>query len=336
MVDLTAWHDILVFIETDETTVHPVSLQMIGKAAELAESADFDVYGIVIGSEKERILPQLEGLPLKKVFFYQCTELEHFRANCFAGVLVDSINLLNPAVVLIGATPIGKAIAPIAATKFRTGLTADCTQLELEKNTDLIQIRPAFGGNVMAHIVTPHSRPQFATVRYNTMASAVRQEGYLPEWEVQGIPREVEVFAEQIKVIQTERIAAEKDITTEKVLVVAGRGVKNKEDLALLDELAMTLGGKLAATRALVERGWLPQSRQIGLSGKMVRPEVLLAFGVSGSVQFMAGTHGAKHIIAVNNDPNANIMTEAHLPIQGDLYLVIPELLKKLKKTKIS
>ncbi|NMD71553.1 electron transfer flavoprotein subunit alpha/FixB family protein [Bacillus sp. DNRA2] len=336
MIDLTKWHDILVFIETEETSIHPVSLQMIGKATELAESADFDVYAIVIGSGKDRILPQLEGMPLKKVYFYQDAALEHFRANCYAGALVDCIELLSPAVVLIGATPIGKAIAPIAATKFRTGLTADCTQLELRKSTDLIQIRPAFGGNVMAQIVTPYSRPQFATVGYNMMVSAVRQAGYMPEWEVRGLPHEAKVFAERIKIIQTERITVEKDITKENVLVVAGRGVKKKEDLALLDELAMILGGKLAATRGLVERGWLPQSKQIGLSGKMVRPEVLLAFGVSGSVQFMAGTHGAKHIMAVNNDPNAKIMAEAHLPILGDLYLVVPELLKKLKKTKIS
>lgn len=332
-IDKAECRDILVFIETDGKQIHPVTFQLIGKAMELAEKVNFDVYGIAIGADVDSILPQFEGLPLKKVLYYHDAELEHFHANCYGAALIEGIYLLKPAVILVGATPIGKAIAPFAATKYKTGLTADCTHLELKENTDLIQIRPAFGGNVMAEIVTPHTRPQFATVRYNMMDPVLLREGYRPICEIRALPGEARTFVEQIEVLKTEEIVVEKDITTEKILVVAGRGVKSKEDLALLEDLTERLGGKLAATRGIVERGWLPQSKQIGLSGKMVRPDVLLAFGVSGSVQFMAGVSGAKYIIAINNDPDAKIMLEAHLPIVGDLYDIIPELLKRLKDT---
>lgn len=214
----------------------------------------------------------------------------------------------------------------------KTGLTADCTILEMEENTDLSQIRPAFGGNIMAHIKTPNNRPQMATVRYKIMNAPE----YQPE-ETGTIIDELinpEKLASHVEVLDIVKKPKEKMIENADVLVVAGRGVKKPEDLEMLQELADLLGGQIACTRPLVEAGVLPATTQIGLSGRTVRPKLIITCGVSGAVQFTAGMDHADTIVAINADASAPIFKVAHYGLVGDLYDVIPELITKVKEQR--
>ena len=235
----------------------------------------------------------------------------------------DCIKTVKPTVVLVGATSLGRSLAPACATRFRTGLTADCTVLDMKENTDLVQIRPAFGGNIMAQIITTNTRPQFATVRYKVMNVAEKTE---PNGEVVTCEVTDEMLESGMEVISTEIVEKIKGIEEEDVLVVAGRGVKKQEDLGLLQELADALGGQLATTRPLVEKGWNDVTKQIGLSGRTVKPKLIITCGVSGAVQFAAGMDGAECIVAINTDAEAPIFKIANYCITEDLYRVVPAL----------
>jgi electron transfer flavoprotein alpha subunit len=323
------WKGILVYIEYHHDKVHPVSYQMIGKAYELALSTGHDVYGIVIGKNTTLSKDQLKNYPLRKVFLYE-TE-EYFKSDLYEELLACCIKKVKPFVVLVGGTLEGRSLAPRVAVAFKTGLTADCTELVLNENSDLIQIRPAFGGDIMAQIVTTDTRPQFATVRYNVMKPIEP----MFKNKIEFITEDIDNLADsKIDILESFSIPKTKGIAEHEVLVVAGKGVRKKEDLAILVELAGLLRGELASTRGVVERGWVTSDRQIGLSGHTVRPKLLIACGVSGSVQFMAGMGGAENIIAINTDINAKIFNIAHYPICGDLYEIIPELINKIKNFK--
>ncbi|MCD8365067.1 MAG: electron transfer flavoprotein subunit alpha, partial [Clostridiales bacterium] len=253
-VDKDAWKGVMVFVEQEETGIHPVAFELLGKAQELAAKIRQPVYAVLIGGENVReqagLLP---GYGADRVFVYAHPELAHYRGDVYANVMEECINRVRPAVVLVGATALGRSLAPACATRFRTGLTADCTMLDMKENTDLVQIRPAFGGNIMAQIITTNTRPQFATVRYKVM-NAVRREnaaGEIVDCEVTH-----RMLLSGIEVIRTQIMEHKKAIEEEDVLVVAGRGVKKEEDLEMLRELASALGGQLATTRPLVEKGW--------------------------------------------------------------------------------
>ena len=321
------WKGILVYIEYHHNQVHPISYQLIGKAYELAESIDYDIYGIVIGKNVALSKEQLKNYPLKKVFLYE-TKDEYFKSDLYEKLFSSCINIIKPSVVLIGGTSEGRSLAPRVAIEFKTGLTADCTELILRENTDLVQIRPAFGGNIMAQIVTTDTRPQFATVRYNVMKPI---EPIFQEKIEFIIDEKAHMAHSNLTTLKAIPIPKIKGIAQQEILVAAGKGIKKKEDLAMLEDLASLLGGELASTRGLVEKGWMTSDKQIGLSGQTVRPRLLITCGVSGSVQFMAGMMGADNIIAINSDPNAKIFEIAHYPICGDLYDIIPELINMLK-----
>ena len=302
-VDKDAWKGIMVFVEQEESGIHPVAFELIGKARELAAKINHPVYAVLIGGEKanEQAHTLLE-YGVDKVFVYKT---------------------VKPTVVLVGATSLGRSLAPACATRFRTGLTADCTVLDMKENTDLVQIRPAFGGNIMAQIITTNTRPQFATVRYKVMNVA---EKTAPSGEVVNCKVTDEMLKSGMEVISTEIVEKTKGIEEEDVLVVAGRGVKKQEDLAMLQELADALGGQLATTRPLVEKGWNDVTKQIGLSGRTVKPKLIITCGVSGAVQFAAGMDGAECIVAINTDKEAPIFKIANYCITEDLYSVVPAL----------
>jgi len=327
--DKISWKNILVYLEYHHGIVHPVGIQLLGKALELAASCGCEVYGIVIGKNAGEAKPQLLLYPLTSVFLYEAQE--NFASDLYEQLLSDCIGKLRPSIVLIGGTAQGRSLAPCAATRFRTGLTADCTGLSIRDKDDLVQTRPAFGGNIMAQIITPNTRPQFATVRLNMMEPARKSEAASVAFITCASAHPAK---SALEILDAQSLAPEKDITRQKVLVAAGKGIRKKEDLAMLEELAVLLGGELASTRGLVEKGWIKSDRQIGLSGHTVRPELLITCGVSGSVQFMAGMSGAKNIIAINQDPEARIFQIAHHPVCGDLYEIIPELIRQLKAAK--
>jgi electron transfer flavoprotein alpha subunit len=212
-------------------------------------------------------------------------------------------------------------------------LTADCTSLEIKQNTDLVQIRPAFGGNIMARIITANNRPQLCTVRYKIFSAPAKQAEASGKITLMDIDNDK--LRSRVKVLQTTPKEQGIDLTAADVIVAAGRGIKNKKDLVLVKELAGLMHAQFAGTRPLVEAGWVDPRQQIGLSGRTVSPKLIITVGISGSVQFVAGMKGSATIIAINNDKNAGIFNVAHFAIIGDLYEIVPGLIKRIKNNKL-
>lgn len=324
------WKGILVFVEHLEGKIHPVTLELIGKAKELAENIAHPVYAVLMGNGIWDLSAELLNYGVDRVLVYDAPELRYYRVDNYANVFEDCIRNLKPSVVLIGATSMGRSLAPRMATRFRTGLTADCTKLEMKPDTDLVQIRPAFGGNIMARIVTTHTRPQFATVRYKVMERARCVENPRGRVELRSMdPLKLQSKIRVLKVMPKEK---QPNISDAEVLVVGGRGLKDQKDLTMLEELALLLKGQLAVTRPLVEAGWAPYTRQIGLSGRTVKPKLIITCGVSGAVQFTACMNTAAYIVAINKDSNANIFKIAHYGVVGDLYEVVPALIQIIQE----
>ncbi|QNO13833.1 electron transfer flavoprotein subunit alpha [Alkalicella caledoniensis] len=323
------WKGIMIYVEHVEGNIHPVTFELIGKARELAAKINHPVYALFLGHEITKQADELLKYGVDKVFVYDNAELEHFRVDSYTAAFEDCVKNVKPSTILVGATSVGRSLAPRIATRFRTGLTADCTVLDVKENTDLVQIRPAFGGNIMAQIITPNHRPQMATVRYKIMDTAEKVENITGKVEVCDIA--VEKLASQIEVLGVHKKEVVPGINDAEVLVVAGRGIKEEKDMAMVKELADLLGGQIAVTRPLIEAGWGSHNQQIGLSGRTVRPKLLITLGVSGAVQFTAGMGGAENVFAINNDPNAAIFNVSHYGIVGDIYEVIPKLIASIK-----
>lgn len=330
-VDTSQWKDILVFAEVSGGRLHPVGLELIGKARELAKNVPgFTVKALLIGHQVQQHASELLHYGVSQVLVLDDPELSYFRGDTFASCMEAGIKAAKPSVVLIGATSLGRSLAPRVATRFHTGLTADCTRLELRANTDLVQIRPAFGGNIMAQIVTQHTRPQFATVRYKVMEAPARLEE--ASGEVLALKPPKEIGASPITHVSTLPIPVSKTISDAEVLVVGGRGLQKEADLDMVRELARLLKGDWAVSRPLVEKGWASNLRQIGLSGRTVRPKLIITCGISGAVQFTASMNQSDHIVAINPDPNAPIFDTAHIAIVDDLYRVMPALISALQQ----
>ncbi|HIZ44524.1 MAG TPA: electron transfer flavoprotein subunit alpha [Firmicutes bacterium] len=330
VVNKDEWKGILVFGEQEGGRIHPVVPELIGEAKKLAKKADYDVNVLLIGGKgTEENARKLLEYGVARAYVYERPEFEGFKADCYADAAADCIAEMKPSVVLIGATPLGRSLAPRLSTRFHTGLTADCTKLEMKENTDLVQIRPAFGGNIMAQIVISSSRPQFATVRYKIMETAKKQKN--PSGQV--IVRSVsdELVRSRIQVTQIAPINRTKSIEEEEVLVVAGRGVKSEKDVEMVRELADALGGQLCFTRPMVEAGYGDSAHQIGLSGRTVKPKLIITCGVSGAIQFTSCMNASECIVAINKDPEAQIFGIAHYCIVDDLYKVVPELVNKIR-----
>lgn len=331
-VDKSKWRGIAVVAEIDaDGKLHPVALELLGKARELAAKIDHPVLALAIGANTDAAVDMLLAYGADEVHVYDDPELKHFRIEPYANVLEDFINATHPSSVLVGGTVNGRSLAPRVAARFRTGLTADCTVLDMSPTTDLDQIRPAYGGNIMAHINTPRHRPQFATVRYKIFSIPPKGE---PRGKVVRHDIAKAKLASLIDVLERKRKDVEKGIEDYEVLVVCGRGVKKPEDIAMLEELADLLGGKVASTRAVVEAGWIEAKRQIGLSGRTVKPKLIITCGVSGAIQFVAGMSNSECIVAINSDPKASIFKVAHVGIVGDLYKVVPELIEQVRRKK--
>lgn len=328
IVDKSEWRGILVFAEYFEGRLHPVTVELIGIGKKLAAEVDMPVYCLLIGHSVGNVPQMLLEYGVDEVFVYEDKRLARFCADAYANVFEDIILDIRPSVVLVGSTSIGRSLAPRVAVRFKTGLTADCTTLKIKPDTDLVQIRPAFGGNIMAQIVTPHTRPQFATVRYKVMDCA---EKCTPFGKITKRNVTDSIAFSAIEVLRVIKKTSAPSITDADVLVVAGQGIREKGDLALVHELARLLGGEFATTRPLVEKGWSDYTRQIGLSGRTVKPKLIITCGISGAIQFSACMKASECIIAINSDKDAPIFKIAHFGIAGDLYTVLPELIKKIK-----
>ena len=330
MLNKDDWRGILIFVEHLDGAIHPVTLELIGKARELAAPLGYPVYALFLGAGIDRQAAELLGYGVDKVLVYDDEALRHYRVDVYANAFEDCIGRLKPAIVLVGATSVGRSLAPRIAARFRTGLTADCTQLAVKPNSDLVQIRPAFGGNIMAQIITTRHRPQFATVRYKVMDPAACVPH--PQGRVERVPLDPARLQSRIRVLKVQRKEQQPSISDAEVLVAAGRGLKNPVDLALVEQFAELLGGQLAVTRPMVEAGWAPYTRQIGLSGRTVKPKLIITCGISGAVQFTACMNTAERIIAINSDKNAPIFKIAHYGIVGDLYQIIPAMIDRIQR----
>lgn len=331
-IDKSQWKGIAVYVDHIDGVIHPVTFELIGKAKQLAGKVHHPVYAVMIGHNIQAQCEELLHYDVDKVFAYDEKELDRFKMEPYTNAFEDFVKNQKPSAILMGATPVGRQLAPRLAARLKTGLTADCTILDMNENTDLVQIRPAFGGNIMAQILTPNHRPQMATVRYKVMDAPERLK--TTHGEVISCKLGREKLESQVTVRDIIPKEKEQFIEGAEVLVVAGRGVKKQEDLSLLKELADLLGGQIACTRPVVEAGWMDAKCQVGLSGRTVRPKLMIACGVSGAVQFTAGMNHSDHIIAINKDETAPIFKTANYCLVGDLYEIIPGLINQIKQGK--
>ena len=353
--DRDKWNGIMTFIEYNtkhnDGQIHAITFELIGKAKELASKINHPVYCIFIGYGILSKAQELLKYGIDNVFVFDHKEFEYYREDLYSNAFEDCINRVKPSIVLVGATSVGRSLAPRLSTRFRTGLTADCTVLDVKENSDLIQIRPAFGGNIMAQIVTPYSRPQFATIRYKVMEKAQIDKDFIgnsassiievktgvyekmqpavfQKMEICELPKSK--MKSKINVIKVVPKEIQSSISEAEIIVAGGRGLKDKKDLVMLEKLATLLGGQTAVTRPLVEAGWAPYTKQIGLSGRTVRPKLIITCGISGAVQFTACMNTSECIISINKDKKSPIFKVAHYGIVGDLYEVIPQLCEKI------
>ena len=331
LVDKSLWNGVCVYAEAEDGILHPVTFELIGKARELAAVTKHEVYALLIGHNTEKNVKTLLEYGVDRVYVYDYPEFADFVMLPYANAFEDFIERVKPSSVLVGATNVGRSLAPRIAARFRTGLTADCTVLEMYENTDLVQIRPAFGGNIMAKILCPKTRPQLCTVRYKIFSAPAKTEPHGEVFRMELAPEKRKTTTEVLEVIKK---AKEKDISDAEIIVAAGRGIKKEEDFELVRRLADLLGAEIAGTRPIIELGWLDPKRQIGLSGRTVKPKLIITVGISGAVQFAAGMKNSDRIIAINSDPAASIFNIAHYGFVGDLYEILPKLIEKLAEEK--
>ena len=328
-IDKSLWKGICVYADCDRGRIHRVTFELIGKARELAAVTGHPVYALVIGCDTADSAEQLRRYGVDKVFVYDHPELADFRIEPYTAAFCDFIEKEKPSSILVGATNLGRQLAPRVAARCRTGLTADCTVLEMKENTDLVQIRPAFGGNIMAQIITPNTRPQFCTARYKVFSEPRPTEA--PSGVI--IPMEVreEMLQSAIDVLSSVDKPKDIDIAEAEVIVAVGRGASGEAMRAMAKELADLLGGVVACTRPLVEGNIYDAKHQIGLSGRTVKPKLIFTLGISGAVQFAAGMKSSDCIVAINSDPAAPIFDVAHYCVVGDVNLIVPKLIEKIK-----
>lgn len=315
---------ILVYVEHTNGHIATVTLELIGKARELAQPLSQDVYCLFIGTDIADAADALLDYGVRKVFVYQHSAIEYYRADVYANIFYDCVARYRPSAVLVGATSVGRSIAPRVATRCKTGLTADCTALEMREDGNLVQIRPAFGGNIMAQILTKNTRPQFATVRAGVMDTPAKTARF---GSIEVLPVPDALLRSNISLANVRKKIHKEGIEYADVLVVAGKAIKTPRDMEMIRELAVLLDGSVASTRPLVEAGLADYSMQIGLSGRSVRPRLMITCGVSGAVQFIAGMKASEYIFAINKNAEAPIMKIADYAAVGDLYEIVPALI---------
>lgn len=330
-IDKSEWVGIGVYIEHYAGVIHPVSIELIGKAKELAAVINNPVYAVVFTDNIDLFKDELLSYGVDKVYAYVDPHLKHFNVEIYANMMEDFIKRVMPSTVLYGGTSVGRSFAPRVAARFKTGLTADCTILGMKENSDLIQNRPAFGGNIMASIITPNHRPQMATVRYKIFKKPdkVKPFGELVLMDTSGLS-----FASSMRLVEIKAKPTEIDISEAEVIVAIGRPFNNIESIKLAEELASLLGAQIAVTRPLIESGLADARKQIGLSGRTVAPKLLINLGISGAVQYTAGMTGSEVVFSVVNDPHAPILDVSHYGIVGDVFLIVPKLIENIKRVK--
>lgn len=321
-----------IFAEQRNGVVAGVSYELLGIGRKLANELNTQLSAVLFGSN-EAEANELIKWGADKVYFANDPIFERFNDEPYAQLLIRLVNEYKPEILLAGATPIGRSFIPRVAARLRTGLTADCTSLEVDKEThNLLQIRPAFGGNIMATILCPERRPQMATVRPRVMKRGT----YEPDRKGEIVQVETKGLFSRTKVVGfvKEETGLSINLQEAEIIVSGGRGLGDPKGFKLLQELASLLGGVVGASRAAVDSGWIPYCHQVGQTGKTVCPKIYLACGISGAVQHLVGMQSSDIIIAINKNPEAPIFNVATYGIVGDLYEIIPLLIKRIKEIK--
>jgi len=325
--------DVLVYAEYIDGKVHPVTYELLSKGRELADKLSGSLISVIIGYRSSKYSEDLIWSGADKVFTYEFDEDVKPDVLLHKDVLVDLINEVKPKIVLFGATPWGRTLAPRVAAALKTGLTADCLDVYIDDDGDVVQVRPAFTGNIIAHIKTI-TTPVMTTIRYRVFKPLGKDKSRKGQVIVRRIGREHLMSRERPFEILGKVKEKEVNIADAEIIVAGGRGLKRKEDLKMLEELASLLGGVVGVSRPLVDSGWCSKDRQVGFSGNIVKPKIYIACGISGSPQHLAGMKDSKIIISINIDPSAPIIRYSDLAIVGDLYEIVPKLIEELKKLR--
>lgn len=332
-MNIADYNGVWVFAEQREGHLEKVSLELLGEGRKIADKLGVKLTALLLGSGIKDLGKGLRNHGADEVLVVDNKELEHYTTDGYTKVICDLVNKRKPGILFIGATFIGRDLGPRVAARLETGLTADCTSLDVDiTNGNLLATRPAFGGNLMATIVCPDHRPQMATVRPGVFEK-------LEEEEKEGGVEEIQVnlSSEDIRTKVLEIVKENKeivDISEANFIVAGGRGMGSQENFKLLYELAEALGGVVAASRAAVDKGWLDKAYQVGQTGKTVRPNIYIACGISGAIQHVASMQDSDLIIAVNKDESAPIMKIADYGIVGDIVKVIPQMIAEVNAIK--
>ncbi len=335
--------DVFIFAQQVDNKINNIAYELLGKAKDLAADLGQQVVAVLIGSDVKGLADSLAQYGADRVIVVDDPELKEYRTEPYAHALSSVIEQYKPEIMLIGATAIGRDLGPRVAARIHTGLTADCTQLDIgdfplnpapgqeQKKNQLLMTRPAFGGNTIATIACPDYRPQMATVRPGVMQKREADKSAkanVEECKLDFTPNNK--YAEILEVVKSVSNVA--DIADAKILVSGGRGVGSPENFKILEELAEAIGGTVSCSRAVVDSGWKPKEMQVGQTGKTVRPHVYFAIGISGAIQHVAGMEESDIIIAINKDESAPIFDVADYGVVGDLNQIVPELTKQIKE----
>ena len=345
-MSLEDYKGVFIYAQQVDNKLSNIAFELLGKARELAAGLDEKkVTAVLLGYQVGGLVDELAAYGADRVIVVDDPALKDYRTEPYTHALASVINEFKPEIMLVGATAIGRDLGPRTSARVKTGLTADCTKLEIgdfpltpvpgqeQKHKQLLMTRPAFGGNTIATIACPDNRPQMATVRPGVMQkidpikdAKAEVVNYNPGFE------ENNCYVEILKIVK--EVSSVADIADAKILVSGGRGVGSKENFKLLEDLAEALGGTVSCSRAVVDNGWMPKEMQVGQTGKTVRPKVYFAIGISGAIQHVAGMEESDFIIAINKDENAPIFDVADYGIVGDLNKIVPLLTEKVKAEK--
>jgi len=331
--DIASYRGVWVYAEWREGVIHNVSHELLGSGRSLADKRGVELSAVLLGSGIDTgMADELIAYGADVVYVVDRPELAHFTDERYAKALFELIRLKQPEILLAGATSIGRSFIPRVAASLHTGLTADCTDLDISADGLLLQTRPAFGGNIMATIICPNTRPQMATVRPKVM-KPVRTEGHKGRVEAVELPPEC--FTGRVEVLE---VIPEKDQTARlveaDVIISGGRGLRKPENFSILEELAQMVNGAVGASRGAVEEGWIAPSHQVGQTGRTVAPALYMAVGLSGAIQHLVGMQGSQVIVAVNKDPHAPIFDVATYGVVADLFEFMPAFIKRMKRER--
>jgi electron transfer flavoprotein alpha subunit len=334
LAKLREYRGVWVFTEHTEGKAAGVSWELLGVGAELAKTRDVELCSMVVGDKVEHLAGEAFAYGAAKVYLVDDPVFHYYRTESYYKCLCYLIEKYKPEIVLVGATGLGRDLAGAVATRLQTGLTADCTGLSIDDKGFLLQTRPAFGGNIMATILTEYTRPQMSTVRPHVMPMPARDSSRSGVIIREKVPiKEEEIAAKVLEIIADKNLESV-DVAAADIIVSGGRGMCNTENYKILQELADELGGVVACSRAAVEAGWMPLERQVGQTGKTVRPKIYFAVGISGAIQHLVGMQDSDTIIAINRDKQAPIFEVATYGIVGDLFQVIPAITNYVRERK--